>query len=287
MTKLCLAADPNPAAPSFALPDNATDSHMHLFGTAPRFPYVANRDYTPQEASAEAARALYKTFGIKRFVVIQPSVYGEDNRCQLELAAAVGLPFRAVVVLPPGASDRDMTKLHDQGVRGIRYILAHPGGLDISNLERSADRARAFGWHLEFLLKPEQLIELAPRLMKLSCPVSCDHLAFVKPEQGLAQPAFQALLRLIESDHGWVKFSGAYRVSGKPDHYDTVLPFARKLAETRPDRIVWGSDWPHVGQMEVMPSTTALLNLLQSWAPDEALRRRILVDNPTALYGFE
>ncbi len=287
MTKLCLAADPNPLPPSFALPENATDCHMHLFGTAPAFPYVAERDYTPAEASAAAARALYATLGIKRFVAIQPSVYGADNRCQLEFAASVGLPFRAIVVLPSDTSDQEMTRLHDQGVRGIRYILAHPGGLDTSTLERTADRARAFGWHLEFLIKPDQLVELAPRLMKLSCPVSCDHLGFIKPELGLQQPGFQALLRLLQSDHGWVKFSGAYRISGKADHYGAVLPFARKLAETRPGRIVWGSDWPHVGQMEVMPRTTPLLNLLRDWVPDEQLRNRILVDNPAELYGFD
>ena len=286
MTKLCLAPDPNPKPPAFALPAGATDSHMHLFGTAPRYPYVGERDYTPAEAPAAAARKLYDTLGIQRFVAIQPSVYGLDNSCQLDFAADVGLPFRAVVVLPPETSDREMTQLHDRGVRGIRYILAHPGGLDTAHLERSADRARTFGWHLEFLLKPEQLIELAPRLEKLSCPVSCDHLAFVKPDLGIAQPAFQALLRLLESGHGWVKFSGAYRVSGQPDRYDAVLPFARKLADTRPDRIVWGSDWPHVGQMDKMPSTTMLLDLLQTWVPDEAQRRRILVDNPAEFYGF-
>jgi predicted TIM-barrel fold metal-dependent hydrolase len=287
MTKLCLPPNPTPAAPTFQMPDNATDAHMHLFGNAAAFPYVEQRDYTPPEATADAARALYKALGIKRVVVIQPSVYGEDNRCQLEFGAALGLPFRAVIVLPPGTSDREMTRLHDQGVRGIRYILAHPGGLDTANLERSADQARAFGWHLEFLLKSDQLVELEPRLVKLSCPVSVDHLAFIKPELGIEQPAFQALLRLINSDNGWVKFSGAYRVSGKPNHYESVKPLAAKIAATRPDRIVWGSDWPHVGQFEVMPDTTALLNLLQIWAPDEAQRQRILVDNPAALYDFK
>jgi predicted TIM-barrel fold metal-dependent hydrolase len=286
MTNLCLAPNPDPKPPAFTLPDNATDSHMHLFGTVPQYPYVEERDYTPPEATAEAARKLYKALGIKRVVVIQPSVYGMDNRCQLEFSAALGLPVRAVVVLKPDVSDKDMTKLHDQGVRGIRYILAHPGGLDTSNLERSADRAKAFGWHLEFLLKPEQLVELEPKLLKLSCPVSFDHLAFIKPDHGLAQPAFQALLRMLDSGRGWVKFSGAYRVSGKADHYDAMLPFARKVLETRPDHIVWGSDWPHVGQMQAMPGTTALLDLLQTWVPDEQQRRRILVDNPAALYDF-
>jgi predicted TIM-barrel fold metal-dependent hydrolase len=287
MTKPCLAPDPNPSRPSFALPEHATDCHMHLFGTAPRFPYVRDRDYTPAEASAASARALYDRLGIKRFVAIQPSVYGLDNRCQLEFAAQVGLPFRAIVVLPPDVSDQEMTRLHDQGVRGLRYILAHPGGLDTATLERSADRARAFGWHLEFLLKPEQLIELEPRLTKLSCPVSCDHIAFIKPDLGLAQPAFEALKRLIETGHGWVKFSGAYRISGKAEHYEAVLPLARDLAQNYPDRIVWGSDWPHVGQMTTMPATTPLLDLLETWVPDEVQRRRILVDNASALYGFD
>jgi predicted TIM-barrel fold metal-dependent hydrolase len=286
MTKLCLAPAPNSPAPSFVLPEGATDCHMHLFGTAPTFPYVADRDYTPAEASAASARALYDKLGIKRFVAIQPSVYGLDNRCQLEFAAAVGLPYRAIVVLPPEVSDQEMTRLHHQGVRGLRYILAHPGGLDLDNLERSADRAQAFGWHLEFLLKPEQLIELAPRLMKLSCPVSCDHIAFIKPDLGTAQPAFEALKGLLGSGHGWVKFSGAYRISGKAEQYDAVRPFARQLAENFPDRIVWGSDWPHVGQMQTMPGTTPLLNLLEDWVPDAQLRRGILVDNPDVLYGF-
>jgi 2-pyrone-4,6-dicarboxylate lactonase len=163
---------------------------------------------------------------------------GWDNRCQLEFAAGVGLPFRAIVVVPPDVPDREMTRLHDQGVCGLRYILAHPGGLDTATLEHSADRARAFGWHLEFLLKPEQLIELAPRLTKLSCPVSCDHIALIKPDLGLAQPAFEALRRLLDSGHGWVKLSGAYRISGKAEHYDAVLPFARELATRYSDRIV-------------------------------------------------
>ncbi len=284
---LCLAPHPNPAAPAFSMPDNATDAHMHLFGAEPHYPYVDQRDYTPPEARVESARALYAKLGIKRVVVIQPSVYGLDNRCQLEFGAALGLPLRAVVVIQPDATDQEMARLHARGVRGIRYILAHPGGLDTSNLERSADRARDFGWHLEFLLKPEQLVKLETRLIKLSSHVVFDHLAFIKPDQGLDQPAFQTLLRLLESGHGWVKFSGAYRVSGKADQYDAVLPFARKIAQTSPDRIVWGSDWPHVGQTEAMPGTTALLDLLQVWVPDEDLRRRILVENPATLYDFK
>lgn len=287
MTKLCLTPDPDPASPSFVLPANATDCHMHLFGTAPEFPYVAERDYTPAEAGVAAARALYAKLGITRIVVIQPSVYGTDNRCQLEFGAQLGLPFRAVIVPQPDTSERSLADFHRQGVRGIRYILAHPGGLDIAGLEQSADRASELGWHLEFLLKPHQLLELEPRLAKLRCPVSFDHLAFMKTGDGVAQPAFQALIRLLQGGNSWVKFSGAYRVSGVADQYAAVWPFARKLMETNPDRIVWGSDWPHVGQMSKMPRTTPLLDLLRDWAPDEKQRHRILVENPAQLYGFD
>lgn len=286
MTQLCLPPDPDVAPPSFQLPDNATDCHMHLFGDLSRFPCVSDRDYTPAAAGVAAARQLCRVLGIQRFVAIQPSVYGTDNRCQLEFGAALGLPFRAVVVLRSDTPDQELDRLHQLGVRGIRYILAHPGGLDVAHLERSADQANARGWHLEFLLKPQQLIELESRLAKLACPVSFDHLAFIKPADGIEQPAFQALLRLLAGGNSWVKFSGAYRVSGQAELYDPVLPFASKIVETRPDRIVWGSDWPHVGQMTRMPNTTALLNLLSQWVPDSGQRKRILVDNPAVLYDF-
>jgi predicted TIM-barrel fold metal-dependent hydrolase len=287
MTNVCLPPESAPAPPSFTLPDNATDCHMHLFGTAPDYPYVAERDYTPSQAGVAAARALYKTLGIDRVVVVQPSVYGTDNRCQLEFGAQLGLPFRAVIVPPPDTSDRDLEDFHHKGVRGIRYILAHPGGLDLAGLERSADSARERGWHLEFLLKPHQLLELAPRLAKLRCPTSFDHLAFMKADEGIGQAAFQALLGLLQTGNSWVKLSGAYRVSGVADQYEAVLPLARKIMETRPERVVWGSDWPHVGQMVKMPRTTPLLDLLRDWVPEEAERNRVLVDNPAVLYGFD
>ena len=286
MPKLCLGPNPNPRPPRFALPDGATGCHIHLFPADDPYPYVADRDYTPAPADAAALRSLYDTLGISRFVAIQPSVYGRDNRAQLRRAGAVGLPFRAVVVVEAGISDREMQALHDQGARGVRYILAHPGGLDLAGLERSADQAAAFGWHLELLVKSDQLIELAPRLQSLGCPFSCDHIAFMKPDLGLAQAGFVALRKLLDSGRGWVKFSGAYRMTGQPDQYAAVLPFAQALAEHYGDRIVWGSDWPHVGLSAAMPDTTGLLDILADWVPDEALRRRILVANPAEFYGF-
>jgi 2-pyrone-4,6-dicarboxylate lactonase len=131
------------------------------------------------------------------------------------------------------------------------------------------------------------LLELAPRLAKLRCPVSFDHLAFMRAEEGIEQPAFQALLRLLQDGNSWVKLSGAYRVSGIAEQYEAVLPLARDIMTTRPDRVVWGSDWPHVGQISKMPHTTPLLDLLRDWVPGEAERHRVLVENPATLYGFE
>ena len=287
MTKPGLAPGPDYPPASFALPPGATDCHMHLFGRLAQYPCVDARDYTPALADGAAARQVFDIYGIERFVVVQPSVYGTDNTCQLELASAVGLPFRAVAVVDPETSDRGLTRLHDQGVRAIRYTLAHPGALATAHLARSADQARAFGWHLEFLVKPAQLLELMPQLLALSCPFSCDHLAMIDPSLGLDQPAFQALLRLLDSNQAWLKLSGAYRISRRADAYDVVVPYVRKLVELRPDRLVWGSDWPHAGLTEAMPSTTKLLDLLGQAVSDAATRRAILVDNAAVLYGFD
>ncbi len=198
MAQLCLAPDPNPTAPSFAMPASATDCHMHMFGTAPQYPYVDDRDYTPPEANVAAVRKLYTTLGIQRVVAIQPSVYGTDNRCQLEFAAALGMPFRAIIVPAADLTDSDLDKLHQQGVRGIRYILAHPGGLDLSGLERDADRCRARGWHLEFLAKGPQLIELEDRGCETLLSGLVRSLCLHQPERRSSAPRFPGAAPLAE-----------------------------------------------------------------------------------------
>jgi predicted TIM-barrel fold metal-dependent hydrolase len=267
------------------MPRGATDTHFHLFGTAERYPLVSEREYTPPLITASMARQLFSTLGIERAVVIQPSVYGDDNRAQLDGAAEVGIRVRAVVVARYEASDRELAKLHEQGARGLRFILAHPGGLPLSDLERFAERIRDMNWHIQLLAKGPQLLEIAPRIEKLVCPVVIDHMGMVRPAGGVDQPAFQAVLRLIEQGH-WVKLSGAYRLSQQKPPYSDLIPFARALVSARPDRIVWASDWPHAFLKGEMPNTTDLLDLLAEWVPDEETRRRILVDNPAALYGF-
>src|SRR4051812_8214212 len=167
MTDLCQGPDPHPRKPRIAVPSGATDTHFHLFGDASRYPMVDKREYTPPVITPAMARHLFDTMGIGRAVVIQPSVYGEDNRAQLEGAAKVGIPVRAIIVAPYSVTDRELDKLHDHGARGLRYVLAHPGGLPLSDLERFAARINDRGWHIQFLAKGPQLLELASRIERL------------------------------------------------------------------------------------------------------------------------
>jgi predicted TIM-barrel fold metal-dependent hydrolase len=167
----------------------------------------------------------------------------------------------------------------------LRYVLAHPGGLPVSDLERWAERVKELGWHIQVLAKGDQLVELAPRLEALACPVVIDHIGMFRPEEGLGQPAFQAVRRLLRHGH-WVKLSGGYRLSRQAPPYRDLIPYVQDLVAARPDRIVWASDWPHAFLKTSMPNTTDLLDLLVDWVPDEKARNRILVDNPAQLYGF-
>ena len=287
MTELPLCPGPNlqPRAPRFAMPKGATDTHFHLFGPQSRYPLVELREYTPALITPAMARQLFDALAIERAVVIQPSVYGEDNRAQLEGARDVGIPTRAVVVVPHACSDRELAALHEQGARGLRYVLAHPGGLPLPDLERWAARAREIGWHIQLLAKGPQLLEIASRIEKLPCPAVIDHIGMFSPGEGVDQPVFQAVLRLVQHGH-WVKLSGAYRLSQQQPPYPELNPYVAQLVAARPDRILWASDWPHVFIKTPMPNTTDLLDLLADWVPDETTRNRILVDNPAVLYGF-
>lgn len=266
-------------------PDGATDTHFHLFGDPNRYPIVGTRDYTPPLITPAQTRQLFDRLGIQRAVVIQPSVYGTDNRAQLEGASQLGIPTRAVIVTPYETSDTALMKYHEQGARGLRFTLAHPGGLPAADLERWAQRLHEIGWHMQFLARAEQLLELAPRIDKLACPAVIDHIGMIQPGAGLQQPAFQAVLGMLQQGH-WVKLSGPYRLSQQPPPYPELKPFVEELLATRPDRLIWGSDWPHVFTKGPAPNTTDMFDLLADWVPDEHVRKRILVDNPARLYGF-
>jgi predicted TIM-barrel fold metal-dependent hydrolase len=276
---------PHPRRPFLKMPAGATDTHFHLFGPQGQYPLVDLREYTPPLISPAFARRFFDTMGIQRAVVIQPSVYGEDNRAQLEGMKEIGIATRAVIVTPYKTSDREMAIFHQQGARGLRYVLAHPGGLPLSELERWASRLKELNWHIQFLAKGPQILEIAERIEKLACPAVIDHIGMIRPSDGLDQPVFRAVLRLLAHGH-WVKVSGAYRLTEEPKPFRSLIPFIARMVEERPDRIVWASDWPHVFVKGAVPDTTDLLDALVDWVPDEAARNRILVDNAAALYGF-
>jgi predicted TIM-barrel fold metal-dependent hydrolase len=286
MGKICQGPDPDVRTPRLKAPPGVTDTHFHIFGPEDRYPYVPNRRFTPPDASVESYRKLHRTLGIERAVLVQPSGYGTDNRRQLDAAAVLEIPTRVIVVVPPTITDQELEKLHRAGARGVRFIPTQPGGLPLDQLEAFAERMNGIGWHIQLMLAPAHLLELAPRLQKLSCTFVIDHMADIQAAEGPEQPAFQALLQLIHSGRCWVKLSAGYHMSREHPPYRDAIPLVHALVEARPDRLVWGSDWPHANHEGVMPNSTNLFDLLLDWVPDQVTRNRILVDNPAQLYGF-
>jgi predicted TIM-barrel fold metal-dependent hydrolase len=286
MVKMCQGPDPNPTPPRLKAPPGATDTHFHIFGPEDRYPFVPERRFTPPDASVAAYLKMHRTVGLARAVLVQPSMYGTDNRRQLDAAREMDIPTRTIVVVPASVADAEIEALHAQGARGVRFNASQPGSLPLDQLERFAERLAGFGWHIQLMLTPLQLIELAPRLGKLRSTIVIDHMGDVRSSAGVNQPAFQALLGLVRSEQCWVKLSAGYHHSDQAPPYPETIPLAHALVDARPDRLLWGSDWPHANHWGRMPNSSDLFDLLFEWVPDEAVRTRILVDNPARLYGF-
>lgn len=283
----CASPDPHPRPPKLVVPPGATDTQIHIFGPEKPYPYTAEREYTPPNALPADYLRLRAVLGTERVVLVQPSVYGRNNRRLMDAASQLGIPTRMVLVLSlDDMTDSELERLHRAGARAVRFILAHPGGLPISDLRRVAERLNPMGWHIQFLLRPQDLIELKSTLESLASEFVIDHIGLIRASEGVKQPAFQALLELLRSGRCWVKLSGGYRISAQEPPYRDVIPLVEALVRERPDRLLWGTDWPHVMVKTAMPNTTALLDLLLEWIPDEHIRKQVLVDNPQKLFGF-
>jgi 2-pyrone-4,6-dicarboxylate lactonase len=281
--------------PSFRLPAGACDAHFHVFGSAEHYPYSRELRYSPPFAPLDGYMALARHLRLERFVFVQPSAYGTDNRCMLDAMRQVGTArCRGIVNLDETRTDRTtLGEWHGLDVRGIRINVSPvhkpEAGLADSmrpRIRRLAALAGCLGWHLDFLTPGWLLRKLLPDLYLLEIDFTLAHLGLFPAREGVAQPGFQEVLSLLPSGarHCFVKLTGIYRISTAPDFAD-VAPLARALIAAAPDRVIWGSDFPHLSFADKVGSV-ALFNLLASWAPEPAMRERILVTNPASLFGF-
>ncbi len=287
MTKPCLGPDPDPRPPKKPLPAKSCDCHSHIIGPLQRYGFVPQRSYTPPPALLDDYQALHRTLGIERAVIVQPSVHGTDNRVTLEGIAGYGPNARGIAVVEDSVRDRELRQLNDGGIRGLRLNVLFGGGVGLAAMEPLAARIADMGWHLQLLLDATDLAELAPRLRRLPVPFVVDHMGHMNVSKGIDHPGFQTLLSLVREGNCWIKLSGNYRISAAGPPYTDVIPFARALIDARPDRMVWGSDWPHPALTEIMPNDGDLLDALDDYAPEPEMKRAILVDNPAELYGFD
>ncbi len=286
----CEPPDPRPRRPRFAVPPGSCDTHAHVFGSPGEYRCSPGSRYIPPDAPLAAYLRMHDALGIERGVLVQSSAHGTDNAALMDALAATGGRLRAVAAVDESISDRELSRLHEAGVRGARVHLAdRPDGgfVGFPQAERMARRAREMGWHLEFLVRLSEFSDLGRRLGSLPVEVVIAHMGYVPVGRGLGDPAFQDLLGLVREGRCWVKLSAPYRFTelGRAPYSD-LDPFARALVEAGPERMLWGTDWPHPNFWGAMPNDGDLLDQLAAWVPDEETRRRILVDNPAALYGF-
>lgn len=284
---VCQAADPDVKAPRFDVPALSCDTHAHVFGPQSRYDYTANRTYTPPDALLDEYLALHGTLGIERGVLVQPSVYGTDNQAMIDALEKLEGRYRGVAVVDPDVDQDELERLHRVGVRGVRVNLLFKGGISFADVEAIAAKIQPLGWHIQALIDVSEFEDLYSRLSSLPVDVVIDHMGHMSTDKGIDHPGFQALLKLLDTGRCWVKLSGAYRFTVQEETpYSDVMPVAKALVDAAPDRMVWGSDWPHPFVHIPMPNDGDLLDMLADWVPDPILRNQILVDNPARLYDF-
>lgn len=282
----CAPANAVTNPPRHRAPEGSCDSHFHIFGPYDRFPLSPTRPYTPPPALIPHYLDMARTLGLTRRVVVQASVYGTDNAVTLDAVAQFGLDnARAIVVVDEQASAAELRRMAEAGAVGVRFNAVSGNGTPIEQLESLARRVADLGWHIQLYMKGDVLAALAPRLAALPVPLVLDHMAGVDAAHGPGGAHLAAALRLIETGRAHVKLCG-YRASRPP--YADLAPIARRFVEAAPERCVWGTDWPHTqfATPAQMLDDGLLLDWFFDWVPEAALRQRILVENPAALYGF-
>ena len=289
--KDCLPPDRHPRKPNIILPQGSIDTHVHVFDS--KYQLSPARGYTPPDSTLADLKHLHDTLGLDRVVFTQPSIYGTDNSAILDginnLNGATSNRARGVVAVSLDVTDEELADFDAQGIRGIRLNTDNKGGMPIGldQIATIAERIDDLNWHLEFLFPGQDILDLMPIFTSLKVPMSIGHFAYQPATAGVEAPGFQSLLELMRQGNTWMKISGANRVSQTDlPPYDDVKPMAQALIEVAPDRIMWGTDWPHPNKYEVNPNDGDLVNAFGEWVTDESLRRKIMVDTPASFYRF-
>ncbi len=277
---------PDPSKPRFVPPTGAVDAHCHVFGPADRFPFAPRRKYTPSDAPKEQLFALRRHLGFARNVLVQASCHGRDNAATLDAIASDPENCRGIAVVDASIGDAELDAMHAGGIRGVRFNfvkrLVDPDPLDVSS--RLAARVSERGWHSVVYFEAADLDELAPFLRRLPGTVVIDHMGRPDIGAGPEGPDFGRFLALIEDEKFWTKVTGPERLTVAGPPYDDVAPFGHRIVEATPDRVLWGTDWPHPNMKSHRPDDGVLVDRIPVIAPTEALRQKLLVDNPMRLY---
>jgi predicted TIM-barrel fold metal-dependent hydrolase len=286
--KTTAAPDPDTKKPKFRPPPLACDAHCHVFGPAAKFPFAPDASYHPPDSPFEGLQKLHAILGFERAVIVHASCHGSDMRATLDGIKRSKGAYRGTAIIDESYSEKDFQRMQDGGIRGVRFnFVQHLGGRpDMAFFHRTVARLKDMGWHLIVHLDAQDLVELRDMFMKIPVPMVIDHMGRVQASKGLDQEPFRVLLDFMKNQNTWVKVCGAERVSSKGPPFDDAVPFARALIAAAPDRILWGTDWPHPN-VKIMPNDGDLVDLFPLMAPEPELQRRILVDNPARLYGFQ
>ena len=287
----CLPPDRNPRKPKVVLPKGSIDTHVHVFEQG--YALSPGRGYNPPDSTLADLKHLHATLGVDRVVFTQPSVYGTDNSAILNASAKLNAetPNRArcVVAITMDIGDDELRRLDQAGVRGVRLNTDNKGGMPVTfdEIPALAARLKPLGWHVEFLFPGKDIIDLMPVFTALTIPLSIGHFAYQPATAGVSAPGFKALIELMRRGNTWMKISGANRVSETDlPPYDDVKPLAQALIAAAPERIMWGTDWPHPNKYVVNPNDGDLVDAFGDWVSDEAMRRKIMVDTPARFYRF-
>ena len=272
--------------PKLKMPADACDCHHHIYDS--KFPIAPSATLKPGDAKAADYQALQKRIGTTRSVVVQPSTYGTDNSCTLDGMAQLGPASRGVAVVDTSVTDAELQRLNGLGIRGIRFNLVQAGATTVDMLEPLSKRVADLGWHVQIHQTGDGIVKMEEVLQKVAAPIVFDHMGRIPKDVGVDHPAYSVISRLIDKGRTWVKISGADMDTkvGPPTYADSTK-LAQAFVKLAPQRMVWGSDWPHPTMKDDdKPNDATLIDLLAEWAPDPETRRRILVENPAELYGY-